>query len=363
MTQNINFFKLGLFVITAFGLGAAFLIIFGAGQFLKKEQIAETYFNESVQGLSIGSEVKYKGITIGSVKSITSAARVYQTKSDYVLVILSLEEEISLGQTGETTRVRIQKAIRDGLTIRLAFKGLTGVAYLETDYSEKLADNTVTISWSPKNMYIPSQRSNMKQFGDALNQILENLSSINLIGITRDIERLLKVLDQKAGGFDIDTISTLAASLLKELKDTNQKINTALESDRVKHFVDDAQASFSELRHIIETAKSPLNTAISDFQQAARSTKKMTAGLDTRLSPRMESLSSSLDQLMTSLAATSGLLENMVWLNSDRIEIIIKNLEATSENLKQMSKDIKRYPGRLLFEKPPARIKVEGKDG
>lgn len=362
MTQKTNYFKLGLFVIIAFGLGAAFLIIFGAGQFFKKERIAETYFDESVQGLSIGSEVKYKGIKVGSVKSITSAARVYQTKSDYVLVILSLEEGISLGQTGDTTQTRIQKAIKDGLTIRLAFKGLTGAAYLETDYTKTPLDDTIDISWTPKNIYIPSEKSNMKQFGDAINQILENLTTINIKGITHDIEKLLKTMDQKANNFDIGNITTLAASLLKELKDTNQKINTAIESEKVKHLMEDAQASFSDLRTIIQSAKSPLNKAITDFQQTAASTKKITAGLETRLSPKMESLTANLDQLMGSLAATSGLLENMVWLNSDKIEIIIKNLETTSENLKQMSKDIKRYPGRLLFEKPPERVNAEKKD-
>ena len=57
MTRKANFFKLGLFVIIAFVLFAAFLIAFGAGEFMKKELIAETYFDESVQGLDIGSEV------------------------------------------------------------------------------------------------------------------------------------------------------------------------------------------------------------------------------------------------------------------------------------------------------------------
>ena len=36
--------------------------------------------------------------------------------------------------------------------------------------------------------------------------------------------------------------------------------------------------------------------------------------------------------------------------------VIMENLETTTENLKQMSKDIKQYPGRLLFEKPPEKI-------
>ncbi|MCD4676341.1 MAG: MlaD family protein [Desulfobacula sp.] len=362
MTQKANYFKLGLFVIIAFGLGAAFLIIFGAGEFFKKQLLTETCFNESVQGLTIGSEVKYKGIKIGTVKSITSVARIYETKSDYVLVILSLEEGISLGQTGESAKVRIQNAIKDGLTIRLAFKGLTGAAYLETDYSMQDPKDTLDISWAPKNIYLPSQKSSMKQFGDSINQILDNLAAINLTGITQDIEVLLKTLDRKINDFDMKRISGLTGSLLKELKETNQKVSTAMGSDKIKRLLDDAQVSFSELRTIVKTSKAPINKAINDFQKAADSTKNITAGLETRLSPKIDGLSSNLDRLMESLAATSGLLENMVWLNSDKIKLIIENLETTSENLKQMSRDIKRYPGRLLFEKPPEKTNMEKKD-
>lgn len=362
MTQKANFFKLGLFVIIAFSLGAAFLIVFGAGKFFKKELLAETCFNESVQGLSIGSEIKYKGIKIGVVKSITSAAQVYQTKSDYVLVIISLEDDISLGQTGDSAKVRIQNAIHDGLTARLSFKGLTGAAYLETDYSLNNSNDMLDISWSPKNIYIPSQRSNIKQLGDTLNQILDSLAAINLKGIIQDINLLLKTLDQKANSFDIDTISRLTASLLRELKDTNQKINFAIGSSKMKHLMNDAQASFSTLRTIVETSKVPLNKAVNDFQKAAGHTKNLTAGLETKLGPKINGLSASLDQLMKRLTATSGLLEDMVWLNSDKVKLIFENLETTSENLKQMSKDIKQYPGRLLFEKPPKKTNVEKKE-
>lgn len=360
MTQKANFFKLGLFVILSLGLGAAFLIVFGAGDFFKKELLAETCFNESVQGLSIGSEVKYKGIKIGSVKSIESAARAYQTKSDYVLVIIALDNEISIGQTGKTAEIRIQKAIADGLTVRISFKGLTGVAYLETDYAPKKED-TLEIFWTPKYIYIPSQKSNMKQFGDSMTQILDNLAAINLKGMTLDIETLLKTLNTKANDFDIVKISNLMATLIQELKDTNKKVNTAMESAKVQGLFDDARASFSQLRSVIETSKDPFNQAISDFQKAAGSTKNMTSGLETQLGPRLENLSSNLDQLMKNLSQTSGLLENMVWLNSDKIERIVENLETTSENLKQMSKDLKRYPGRLLFEKPPEKMPAEGK--
>ncbi len=362
MTQKANFFKLGLFVLIAFGLGAALLIIFGAGKFFKKELLVETCFNESVQGLSIGSEVKYKGIQIGSVKSITSAAGVYKTKSDYVLVVMALDEGISLGQTGGSAKERVQGAINDGLVIRLSFKGLTGVGYLETDYSAKNSGDDLMITWTPDNIYIPSQRSNMKQFGDSMTQILDSLAAMNVKGITKDIETLLKTLDTKANDFDINTISLLAASLLKELKETNQKISKAVETEKINSVLDDAKASFSELRGIVESARAPLGNAMNDFEKAAGSTKNMADSLEQKLSPKMDSLSANLDKLVENLSAASGLVEHMVWLNSDRVKLIMENLETTSENLKQMSKDIKQYPGRLIFEKPPEKAGAEKKN-
>ncbi len=359
MTRKTHFFKLGLFVILAVGLGALFLIVFGAGRFFKKEFMVETCFNESVQGLSIGSEVKYKGIQIGSVQSITSASQVYNARSDYVLVRLSLQEDVSLGQTGNSAEERVKKAIENGLVIRLSFKGITGVAYLETDYSESLSDVPLTIAWTPKFTYIPSQRSNMKQFGDSLSQILDSLTAINVRGITQDIERLLKTLDTKMTELDTVNISTLTASLLQELKDTNLKINQAIKPDRINRLMDDAGASFAELRTIVENTRSPLDTAARDFQKAAGSARVLAENLETRFGPDIDGLSTGLNELLKNLAAISELVNHMVWLNSDKIKLIVDNLETASENLKQMSKDIKQYPGRLIFEKPPEKTDLE----
>ncbi len=330
MSQKPDFFKLGLFVIIAFGLGAAFLIVFGAGRFFHREILAETCFNESVQGLSTGSEVKYKGIKIGTVKSITSAARVYHVQSDYVLVVIALEDGICLGQTGKSTEQRVHRAIENGLVVQLAFKGLTGSAYLETDYLPQNTGDQPVLSWKPRNIYIPSRRSNMKQFGDSVNQILDNLAAINLQAMTKDIASLLKTLNHKAESFDIGKISKLTASLLEELKKTDIKINSILESPGAVKLADDARASFKGIRTIIDASGTPLINAIKDFQQAARKTGALASGI-----------------------------ENLTWLNADRIKNILENLETTSENLKQLSQDIRRYPGRLLFEKPPEKISVE----
>ena len=58
MSQKANYFKLGLFVIGAVVAGIVVLMIIGTGRWLKPRTTIETYFNESVQGLEIGSKMK-----------------------------------------------------------------------------------------------------------------------------------------------------------------------------------------------------------------------------------------------------------------------------------------------------------------
>jgi len=345
MTQKANFFKLGLFVIIAFGLGAAFLIAFGAGEFFKTETLGETCFDESVQGLDIGSEVKYKGVKIGTVKTITTPTKLYNIQSNYVLVTFSLSEQCYVGQTGETSTIRIQKAIAQGLGTHLAFKGLTGAAYLETDYSSQ-RKTPLNISWQPTNIYVPSRKSNMKRLGDTLNELLDNLSVVKLSDITSELRNLLQTLNQKASGLNTTGISSQTENLLKEIRKTNLTLSNTLSSEKFTQLIADAQGSFTGLKTIIENAKQPIDNTLKNFETAAGNTKNMTTTLET-------SLALNLETMLQSLNKTSKMLENMVWLNGDTIQRAIGNFEDTSENLKQLSIELKKYPGRLLFESPP----------
>jgi phospholipid/cholesterol/gamma-HCH transport system substrate-binding protein len=347
MTQQANFFKLGLFVILAFGIGAAFLIAFGAGKFFKKETLGETCFDESVQGLDIGSEVKYKGVKIGTVKTITTPAKLYNAQSNYVLVTFSLSEDCYVGQTGKTSTIRLKKAIAEGLSIHLSFKGLTGAAYLETDYSGR-RETPLEIAWQPTNIYVPSSKSSIKRIGDALNELLDNLSVIKLSDITTELRDLLQTLNQKTNALNMAGISDHAENLLKEIRKTNQTLAETLTSEPFTRLIADAQGSFTGLKTIVENAKQPIGNTLKDFETAAGSTKNMAADLEV-------SIAANIDTLLESLNKTSKMMEHMIWLNSDTVQRAVENFEDTSQNLKQLSMELKQYPGRLLFERPPGK--------
>ena len=71
MRQRMNYYKIGLFVISSIFIVSVFIIILGAGNLFQKNLILETYFDESIQGLDVGSIVKFRGVKIGTVKEIT----------------------------------------------------------------------------------------------------------------------------------------------------------------------------------------------------------------------------------------------------------------------------------------------------
>src|SRR5438046_9638009 len=92
MSAQANNFKLGLFVIGAVVAGVLLLLIVGSGRWFQSKTVIETYFNESVEGLDIGSNVKYRGVSVGEVKRIGFTYNKYELakatgeRKRYVLV-------------------------------------------------------------------------------------------------------------------------------------------------------------------------------------------------------------------------------------------------------------------------------------
>jgi len=68
-----NHWKLGLFVVVSILVVVVATFWLGAQRFERDSFQAVTYFDESVQGLEVGSPVKWRGVTIGTVAELTVA--------------------------------------------------------------------------------------------------------------------------------------------------------------------------------------------------------------------------------------------------------------------------------------------------
>ena len=140
MSQKANYFKLGLFVIGALVAGIVVILVIGSGRWFERKSTIESYFNESVQGLDIGSKLKYRGVVIGEVTKISFTYVVYQQdlpmvqRARFVLVESQINPRLVGGRaaTGDLTTPEGAKAeVERGLRIRLTPQGITERAVVE----------------------------------------------------------------------------------------------------------------------------------------------------------------------------------------------------------------------------------------
>jgi hypothetical protein len=113
------YFKLGLFVTLGICLAVAAVIVLGAGTLLREEILVESYFEESVQGLNVGSPVKFRGVQIGNVEEITFAGKEYVSQREYVLVRCAVFPD-AFQRKGD--RLVLEEEVDKGLRVRLSIR-------------------------------------------------------------------------------------------------------------------------------------------------------------------------------------------------------------------------------------------------
>ena len=104
MSKKINPTSIGLFIVTGLALGVAGLLLFSSSKLFTRTRECVLYFDESLNGLSEGAPVKYRGVTIGSVKRVM--VRLNQATNDYSMpVIIELEDKLLRERMGEPADV------------------------------------------------------------------------------------------------------------------------------------------------------------------------------------------------------------------------------------------------------------------
>lgn len=279
-------------MISALVVVVAAVIVLGAGALFRDEIVVETYFQESVQGLGVGSPLTFRGVMIGHVSSITLTGNIYQTTHRYALVRSSILTEMF--QLNGNKDAALSNEVANGLRVRLALQGLTGAYYLETDYADPETNPPLPIDWKPDFPYIPAVPSTVTRLNEALDGILKNLEQINVQGIATNLEKSLGTLSSVLEKGNVEGMGQEARNLLSELRETNKQISKVFAGD----------------------------------------------------------VESSLNQLEITFKRLSGLISGQ----ERDIEETMNNFRAASQNLRELTENLRRDPSRLFFGRPPGRI-------
>lgn len=319
MTGQPNYFKIGVFVIAAFLLLAAALIYLGADRMMRPKVFLETYVDGTVQGVDIGSPVKFRGVQIGRISRIDFVFNEYGTepggtgRNDYVFLEMEIDRTLFRGMfTGDAEQI-LNDAVKQGLRVMLQPQGITGLNFAELNYvPQPERAPPLKIWWTPRRHYIPSSPGTLTSMLDSVNRIMDSFGSL-------DVGDTLKELNTVMQNFNI-TLNKLQTNL--------DELNLSEASDNLQKLTDEMRAKVGELP--------------------------------------VEQLSKDGRDMMATVSAAAGEMQGLVdrlernpLLNEKAVGGIIRDFQSTAANFRVLSENLRETPSLILWGKPPKRTVVE----
>ena len=310
MKKNGTYFKIGLFVIGICAVLIAGVLFISADTLWNDTILVETYIKESVQGLSVGSDVLYLGVDIGQVKEIAIVPAKYPMEIDspefakfsqYVVVVMAIDPEKFFGVDRDPTIIKsiIRNQIKEGLRFRLSYQGITGIAFIEADYID---EEPMSVPWIPKNTYVPSAPSLITSFTQALEDIFHRLENIKIEDTLAKMETTLTTMDQAIKDAKIGEVREAFVSLTDEVRDSNQQLGALLKN--------------------AETIPEDFNAAVMQLNETLRQ------------------------------------VEVLLGRHEPDIDVVLADLKTLLQNLRNLSERLKQDPAQLFLSSPPKHSEV-----
>ena len=324
------YLRVGLLILGGIALLVG-MIWFLSGSRIRHGTLFESYFGESVQGLEIGAAVKYRGVTIGRVTDLGLVNAEYglgaidREGTTYRLVFARYEVDTArIGQMPDT-----KAAVALGLRVRLASQGITGLSYLELDFVDPARYPVVNVPWEPKDAYIPSMPSTFFQVQDAAQRVLAKLNSVDLDALFADVSGLASALREQVTSGDVHDTLAEAATLLRT-------INAAVKGADLPALTAEVRRSAAALRQTVE----------------GESTQKLLSNA-ALAAERVATAAARLPGLISSLQATAQRAGRGTADLEEGLMPLLRDMNATVQNLREMSESLRRYPAQVFGQPPP----------
>jgi phospholipid/cholesterol/gamma-HCH transport system substrate-binding protein/paraquat-inducible protein B len=284
MSTEAHYFRVGLFVFLGLAAIAATALVLGGRSFFAEKVFFETYFDESVQGLEVGSPVKLRGVDIGRVKEIGLVSDFYELPEEQarrysqlvVVRIEALEKDLPRGAVSlEERRRTLPETVKQGFRLQLRQSGITGVAFIEGTYVEHARNPPLEVPWEPETIYLPSTPSTIAALTSAAERFSARLEQVEIERLVADFDALLVTLRGLAEQIDPEGAKREAGATLDELRATLSDVRRGLAaadvgalSGDLRAVLGEADALLSSTRQMFDDGRYDLGVALENLRIA-----------------------------------------------------------------------------------------------
>jgi paraquat-inducible protein B len=329
MSKKANSTMIGLFTLVGLLIAAAGLVILGAGKYFETTHNIQLYFEKSVNGLQVGSDVRFGGVRIGRVSDISVIIDpIKNRKIIPVVVELTAKDLSSVSGSGEgmidfSSRKGVDRAVKQGLRAGMKQQSLvTGQLYIEFD----LAPDTKGFSFNePGETEYPVVPTIPTEMDELISGITDALKKINEL--------------------DIATLLTEMRNVLKGAKGQIEALDLKEVNDNITAITRDVRALTSDGR---------IKTSLSNLDEALKEIKELSSKANENMDPLLADIREVAEKTRQSLAKIEAATEDISKVSDPRSPLLLdfQNLlhetETASRALRELSNDLKRNPGSLL---------------
>lgn len=279
---------IGVFVLGAIALAIAGVIIFGSGKFFEQRTKIIMYFEGSVNGLSVGAPLKFKGVPIGQVSEI----RLMVDQEENIVAIPVVAEindgkvATDLGTTIDLNDENIDGLIQAGLRATLESQSLvTGLLYVGLDIQADSGAKTLPIKTSYPQ--IPTLPSTLDQFSATLTEVLKQIRQVDFRklgeGITQTVDGLNRIVNSPEITDTIEELDETLVAMRKAIEEIDRAVGPVAQN--VEDATKEATKVLESLRQTVDTAQAliqpdaplayQLEKTIKDVGEAARALKQL----------------------------------------------------------------------------------------
>ena len=329
--MNFTHLRVGLMLLASLGLAVALVLFLGRNRVSDGLKF-ETYFRETVQGMDVGSPVRFRGVQLGQVTEMLLASAAYpetagsvQETNNRLVVVRFVVDPQKLGRVPDTG-----EAVRAGLRARLAAQGITGLVDLELDFiNDPERSRPIPVTWQPALPVIPSMPSTISQVRDAAEEVAAKLRDVDLVRLAMSLQGLLDDARGQIGGGELRETLSEAALLLKALRG-------GAESADIPGLVTELRQTVAALRNL-----------------AGGQQSRDLIAATTKSAERLSEAVTRLPALITSLETAVRRVNNGTADAQAELLPALRDARAAAASLRDTTETLRRNPGSVLSAPPP----------
>ncbi len=289
MSAEARYFRVGVFVFLGMLAIVAAVIVLGGRSLLAKPVIFESYFDESVEGLAVGSPVKLRGVEIGRVGEIGFVQDYYHFASDEERVaagnrvLVRMEVLPRRGGGDEEVERELARLVSSGLRLQLSRSAITGTSFLQADFFAPARHVPMPITWQPEVLYIPSTPSTLAALSSAADRMLQRLEDLRVEEIVKNLNELLVALTDTVESLDLPELKEQGSALLADLRRTSAELRGNVQAAdlpelvaRVRETADQASVALDKVGRVVDGGRYDLQMTLENLRVTSENLRELT---------------------------------------------------------------------------------------